>query len=47
LLERGLEAGRAGLGGLHLMVTDRPKSFGEVAARFLGEPAEDVEPIDL
>lgn len=47
LSERGLLAARPARGGLHLMVTDRPKSFAEVAARFLGEPAEDVEQIDL
>jgi len=47
LEERGLRTPRVGRGGLHLMVTDRPKSFSDVAARFLGEPAEDVEQIDL
>lgn len=45
--ERGQATARGGKGGLHLLVTDVPKSFAVVAARFLGEPVEDVEPIDL
>lgn len=32
---------------LHLAVTDMPKSFGEVAVRFLGSAVDDVEQIDL
>ncbi|AKT38909.1 glutamate racemase [Chondromyces crocatus] len=47
LTERGLATARTERGRLHLMVTDRPRSFSDVAARFLGEPAEDVELIDL
>ncbi|EYF03382.1 glutamate racemase [Chondromyces apiculatus] len=47
LVERGLATARSERGKLHLMVTDRPRSFSDVAARFLGEPAEDVEVIDL
>ncbi|MCC6556659.1 MAG: glutamate racemase [Polyangiaceae bacterium] len=47
LEERGHGAARSGRGGLHLLVTDVPKSFATVAARFLGEPVEDVEQIDL
>jgi glutamate racemase len=45
--ERGHAARRERRGGLQLLVTDVPKSFATVAARFLGEPVEDVEPIDL
>ena len=33
--------------GLKLLVTDRPQTFGELAARFLGHPVDDVEVIDL
>lgn len=36
-----------GDGSLHLMVTDRPQSFADVAARFLGHPVPDVELVDL
>ena len=34
-------------GTLELMVTDRPQSFADVAARFLGHPVPDVELVDL
>jgi glutamate racemase len=34
-------------GSLHLAVTDLPRSFGDVARRFLGEDARDVEQVDL
>ncbi len=32
---------------LHLAVTDMPKSFAEIAQRFLGSAVQDVEQIDL
>lgn len=32
---------------LHLAVTDMPKSFGEIATRFLGGAVDDVEQTDL
>jgi glutamate racemase len=48
LSERGQAAPRrAGEGSLELLVTDLPKSFASVATRFLGEPVERVEQIDL
>ena len=51
LAERGQTATRAGTGRLSLLVTDLPKSFAAVAARFLGEPVgadgDGVEQIDL
>jgi glutamate racemase len=34
-------------GSVRLLVTDMPKSFGAMAARFLGEEAREVEQIDL
>ena len=34
-------------GSLRLMVTDRPQSFADVAARFLGHALPEVELIDL
>jgi glutamate racemase len=37
----------AARGKVELLVTDLPKAFEGVAARFLGGPAESVEPIDL
>jgi glutamate racemase len=40
-------ANDAGAGRVKLVVTDMPRSFGKVAARFLGEEARDVEQIDL
>ncbi|MFO0757540.1 MAG: glutamate racemase [Byssovorax sp.] len=47
LEERGQAAQRDRRGNLDLLVTDLPKSFATVAARFLGEPVEHVEQIDL
>ena len=47
LVERGLAAARAERGKLDLLVTDVPKSFREVASRFLGEAVEEVQQIDL
>ncbi len=50
-LKRVLEARGLALtnrtGELRVMVSDLPERFGTVAARFLGEPVEDVEAIDL
>jgi len=34
-------------GSLRMLVTDRPQSFAEVAARFLGHPVDDVTLVDL
>jgi glutamate racemase len=47
LEERGSLARRERAGSLELLVTDLPKSFASVAARFLGEPIEHVQQIDL
>jgi glutamate racemase len=47
LSERSQLAVRPRRGTLELLVTDLPKSFADVAARFLGEPVERVEQIDL
>ena len=47
LVERDLAASRAERGKLDLLVTDVPKSFREVASRFLGESVEEVHQIDL
>lgn len=47
LKERGLASARAQRGSLELLVTDVPKSFREVASRFLSEPVDIVEQIDL
>jgi glutamate racemase len=47
LIERDLSADRARPGKLDLLVTDVPKSFREVASRFLGEPVDEVHQIDL
>lgn len=47
LNERGQAARRDRRGNLELLVTDLPKSFADVAARFLGEPVSHVEQIDL
>jgi glutamate racemase len=47
LAERGLGAARDAPGKLDLLVTDVPKSFREVASRFLGEPVDEVHQIDL
>ena len=45
--ERGLGATRTGPGALDLLVTDLPKSFADVAARFLGHEVGDVRAVDL
>lgn len=45
--ERGLCSAREGRGSLDLLVTDVPKSFATVAARFLGQDVEQVHQIDL
>ena len=47
LRERGQASPRARKGTLELLVTDLPRSFASVAARFLGEPVERVHQIDL
>ncbi|HMI94422.1 MAG TPA: glutamate racemase [Polyangiales bacterium] len=49
LAERGMLARRPEGGKLRLLVTDLPRRFAEVAARFLGHGVEHVpvEPIDL
>lgn len=47
LAERGQAADAPRRGSLDLLVTDLPKSFSDVAARFLGEAAPRVEQIDL
>jgi glutamate racemase len=49
LRERGLDAQRQPPAGLRMLVTDMPKRFGDVAARFLGRPVIglSVEAIDL
>lgn len=46
LAERGLAASERPT-QLELLVTDLPKSFAEVATRFLGHPVEDVSVVDL
>lgn len=47
LLERGLAAAGLSPGRLDLLVTDLPKSFAEVASRFLGHEIDNVQAIDL
>ncbi|MEJ7734684.1 MAG: glutamate racemase [Polyangiaceae bacterium] len=47
LRDRGHAATGSSRGRLQILVTDLPRSFAEVAARFLGEPVPDVEQIDL
>lgn len=47
LTERGELSERRGRGELELLVTDLPKSFAEVAERFLGEGVAGVEQVDL
>ena len=47
LRERALVAEGAGPGRLELLVTDLPKSFADVASRFLGEAVPRVTQIDL
>lgn len=46
LAERGLTRPRPG-GRLDLLVTDRPRTFSQLAGRFLGAEVEDAEVIDL
>lgn len=47
LEERSQLSKRTRRGSLELFVTDLPKSFSNVAERFLGEPVGDVHQIDL
>lgn len=47
LKERELTTTRDQRGKLDLLVTDVPKSFRDVASRFLGEAVEEVHQIDL
>ena len=47
LRERGLSATGVAAGSLDLLVTDLPKSFAEMASRFLGHETESVQAIDL
>jgi glutamate racemase len=47
LAERQLLSNRAAGARLELLVTDLPKSFAEVASRFLGESTDHVTQIDL
>ncbi len=47
LNERGLNATRTTPGTLDLLVTDLPKSFADVASRFLGHEVGEVRAIDL
>jgi glutamate racemase len=44
---RAQNTSRSERGTLELLVTDVPKTFASVAERFLGEPVEQVEQIDL
>ena len=46
-LARDVSADGRAEGALRLMVTDRPQSFADVAARFLGHALPEVELIDL
>ncbi len=45
LRDRGLVS--TGRGDIELLVTDRPRSFAEVTARFLGDGPREVQVIDL
>ena len=47
LAERSLAASKTTGGALELLVTDLPKSFAEVASRFLGEETGHVDVVDL
>jgi glutamate racemase len=47
LLARSMTKQSAAPGRVDLLVTDLPKSFAEVAGRFLGEAVDAVEQIDL
>jgi glutamate racemase len=46
LESRGLARGGDG-GGVQMLVTDVPRTFGEVATRFLGSEVGEVEQVDL
>jgi glutamate racemase len=47
LAERDLTASASSDGKLQLYVTDLPRSFSDMATRFLGHPVADVRAIDL
>ncbi len=48
LVERGLSApAERAVDDIELLVTDRPRAFAEVTARFLGGPPREVNVIDL
>jgi glutamate racemase len=48
LESRGLaHSSTSGAGGVQLLVTDVPRTFREVAARFLGATIDEVEQVDL
>lgn len=47
LHDRKLLATRTTLGEIDLLVTDRPRSFADMTARFLGGPPREVRVIDL
>jgi glutamate racemase len=47
LASRGLARIREDGGSIELLVTDMPKSFAEVAGRFLGQELPHVEQVDL
>jgi glutamate racemase len=47
LSERGLSRKGPDRGSLEMLVTDLPKSFADIAGRFLGEDAANVQTIDL
>jgi len=47
LRERGLARGEDAEGSVELLVTDMPKSFADVASRFLGHAVPHVEAVDL
>jgi glutamate racemase len=47
LATRGLERKSRSDGGVRLLVTDMPRTFRDVAARFLGDAIGDVEQVDL
>ncbi len=47
LQQRDMTTTSTSAGGLQLLVTDMPRSFEAVASRFLGEPVDAVEQVDL
>jgi glutamate racemase len=47
LEDRGMIRGATTPGKIDLLVTDLPKTFGEIAERFLGAPVGSVEQVDL